>query len=131
MSAWRFIASCSPRSRSVSIIFCLKTSTAWAMSPISSLRSRAGISAVASPPASLPIAAVMPATGVAMPRPMTNASKTPSRRPNPATISCVNVVWAMLSLVTVLVAARSAASDSWATSCCSAILTLMEFIALS
>ena len=56
-------AACSAATRSASMAFCLNTSTARAMSPISSVLSRAGTSTALFPAASFFMTWVMPASG--------------------------------------------------------------------
>ena len=70
ISVRRLISSCSTRSRSLSIMFCLNISTAFAMSPISSRRFVPGTAADVSPLASTFIAPVIWRTGREMPRVM-------------------------------------------------------------
>ena len=90
-------AFCSASSRPRSMAFCLNTSTAFAIAPISSVASRDGISTAVSPAASLPIAAVMPATGRTIPRPTSQPITAPSSNVIPTISSCMAMVPLIMS----------------------------------
>ena len=81
VSAATLSRSVSSRSRSASIMLCLNTATVSAIWPTSSLRPTPGTSTVLSPPASARIATHMRTTGRAMPRPISQASTTPTASP--------------------------------------------------
>ena len=87
--------------------FCLNTSTARAMSPISSRLSRAGTSTARSPAASRPITPVIAPSGPTMLRPIRKASAVPMISAPTARIS-----WSSEALETAPVAAPRLVSKS-------------------
>ncbi len=90
--------------RCCSTAFALNTSTARAMSPISSRPSRPGTSAARLPRASSIIDAVMAVTGRVMLRPIRNAINVPAARQSPASTACRRCVEARMRSVTPLLA---------------------------
>ena len=76
-----FNSSCSAPRRAFSIMLFLKTSTAAAIWPTSSLRPRAGIATEWSLAASVRMASHIRVIGPEIPRPMSQASTAPSSKP--------------------------------------------------
>ena len=98
-SAWRAWASCSARGRSFSMACSLKTWTALAMLPISSLLPLAGMAMPWSPAARRVIASVIPVRGPVMPRAMTTAKARPRRIAPIDPVSVTSTVALMASCV--------------------------------
>ena len=108
-SAETLSRSVSSRSRSASIMLVLNTATVSAIWPTSSLRPTPGISTVLSPPASARIAAHMRTTGREMPRPISQASTTPTA--SPASPSHTTNVWPWLVTANVSVSVAAWLGD--------------------
>ena len=81
----------------------LKTWTAAAISPISSLRSASGTAAAVSPSASRFMAAVMRRTGRDMPRPTAQANRTPTSSAAPAVINTVTRMFSAAEIIVAMV----------------------------
>ncbi len=119
---WRVDCSsnCWDSSSQRAIAFCRNTSTAFAISPISSVASREGTSRLVSPAANRFIAAVMPPTGRMMLRAITTASPAPKARAKAIRASWIVRVRSVIALVVAAIAPTTwsslprTASVAWA-----------------